>query len=280
VIHTRRRRYKRPRPSAGAVLLFGVVMILAGFSRLAWSESGTGPETLPETAQGSVTSVQDDGSLRISTLNAEVRLAGVLLSSGTQALKPLVDGRVVTVRSSRVDRRGRLVAHVVRDDGVWVQGALVEQGLARVTAHDGDDVTAALLAREVMARHNKVGLWADPAFAVRAATDVVRLDQDKGSFQIVAGYVLGAARRDDVIFLNFGRDFRQDFTVTIPRDSWPHFAAAGVKPLSLNGRFVQIRGWITQSNGPAMEMTHPAAVEVLEEVGEGAAFESDRRRRL
>ena len=123
---------------------------------------------------------------------------------------------------------------------------------------------AALLAREDEARRAKRGLWADDAFAVRAADDMARLEQDAGTFQIVQGRIVSAQRRSNTVYLDFGADYRSDFTVMIPKDALPAFTAAGVKPVKLAGRTVRVRGWVSRFNGPAVEVTGPAGLEILD----------------
>jgi hypothetical protein len=41
------------------------------------------------------------------------------------------------------------------------------------------------------------------------------------------------------------------------------FTTAGIKPQDLTGQKVRVRGWVSQYRGPAMELTTPAALEVL-----------------
>ncbi|TAL00694.1 MAG: thermonuclease family protein [Rhodospirillaceae bacterium] len=244
-----------------------------------------GPETLPETALGAVSVVIDGDTVRIDGVAGDIRLAGILApqtrpghddtaTAATQArdgLAALVAGHEVSVRSLPVttDRDGRVLAHLIRDDGLWLQAELIRRGLARVAVNADTAMFAPdLLALEDEARRAGRGLWSDPAFAVRAAADTSRLFRDAGTFQIVDGHVANASRHGDVIYLDFGdqdqdKDHR-DFAAAIPRASWPQFSTANLKPLTLAGRHVRVRGWITRHHGPAMEITHPAMIEVLE----------------
>ena len=58
------------------------------------------------------------------------------------------------------------------------------------------------------------GLWRQPAFAPRPAD---QLADAVGSFQIVHGRVLRVAPTDHYVYLNFGADWRSDFTVRLRR---------------------------------------------------------------
>ena len=102
---------------------------------------------------------------------------------------------------------------------------------------------------------------ADPAYQVRKPD---HLDADIGTFQIVEGKVLSVKAGRDRTFLNFGPDYRTDFTVTISRRDAKRMTKEGVAPESLAGKTIRIRGWLSRLNGPEMELTHKEQVEVLE----------------
>jgi endonuclease YncB( thermonuclease family) len=170
------------------------------------------------------------------------------------------------------DRYGRHVAHVVTDSGDpaarrWLQAALVEAGHARVAPLPGEThCLAALFAREAVARATRAGLWSNPAYAIRSARETRTLSALTGTFQIVEGWVAstGGTRRE--LFLNFGRDWRWDFTAALDLRRLPDREATIARLKALEGRFVRVRGWIEKRNGPFIEL---AAPEVVEELPEG-----------
>jgi endonuclease YncB( thermonuclease family) len=162
------------------------------------------------------------------------------------------------------DRWGRVVAQAVRaGDGVWLQAALVADGRARVRGHAGARAgLAALLALEAEARAARRGVWAEPFYAVRRPIETPGYVD---TFQIVEGRVVEAAEaRSGRIYLNFGDNWREDFTATIEPADRPLFDAAGLDPLALAGRTIRLRGWIYAFNGPMITLTHPEQVEVVE----------------
>ena len=88
------------------------------------------------------------------------------------------------------DRHGRLLAHLVRDDGLWIQGTLLSQGWARVYSFpDNRWAVDEMLRLERTARAASVGIWNHPFYAVRAHYDLKTLD---GSFQLIEGQVRSA----------------------------------------------------------------------------------------
>jgi hypothetical protein len=66
------------------------------------------------------------------------------------------------------------------------------------------------------------------------------------------------------IYLNFGRRWAQDFTVTILKRHRREFSAAGIDPKFLEGRPIRVRGWIEQRGGPVIEADAPEQIELVE----------------
>ena len=90
------------------------------------------------------------------------------------------------------DRYGRLVAQVERADGVWLQGALLERGLAQVQTRPGETARAdEMLAIERTARAARRGLWAEPAWMAQEAE---RARDSTGRFRVVCGRWCGSRR--------------------------------------------------------------------------------------
>lgn len=192
------------------------------------------------------------------------------------ALERLLDGQEVGWQpgSEVEDRYGRRIVHVyLRPTGrqgpaepVWLQAELVRAGAARVLSHaDNRQDTAALLALEAEARSAQAGLWDEPGQAVRD-THPDALAQDIGSVQLVEGRVVEATRlRSGRVYLNFGADYRTDFTVMISAEDEPVFLAAGLDPVALESYRIRVRGWVEDENGPMIRIDHPERIEILED---------------
>jgi endonuclease YncB( thermonuclease family) len=181
-----------------------------------------------------------------------------------RGLSDLARGETVTlyVATPRLNRYGQVLADVYRADGLWLQGEMLRHGWVRVRTAPATAARATeLLAMEAEARAAGRGLWAEGRFAVRTGDTVAR---DMGSFQIVEDRVKKAARVQNRIYLNFGDDWRRDFTVTMTPRVASALAQDGVQPLALAGRRLRVRGWVDEANGPAIEVTHPAQIEVLD----------------
>jgi endonuclease YncB( thermonuclease family) len=234
-------------------------------------------------AASRVVAVIDGDTMRIDPpVNAadEVRLAGIegvkpplgrpadrpwpLALQAERALAELAQGKDVRLVPAErsLDRYGRLLAQVYLTDGRWLQGELLREGLARVaTGPDSRAEARRMQEVEAEAREARRGLWGSPVYAVASPTTV----RDRvGSFALVEGQIVAARRVKERVYLNFGHDWRDDFTVTIAASALPLFAQVGLDPLALAGQSVRVRGWVERYNGPAIEATHPEQIELLE----------------
>ncbi len=158
---------------------------------------------------------------------------------------------------ARLDRHGRRLAHVF-SGSLWLQRELVARGLAVVAPPlVSRDRALALLRLERQARLSEPGLWTArpevrPVSAERARTVLDR-------FAIVEGRVLSVTRGFRSSFVNFGGDWREDFTIYLKRGR----ISRAFPPASLEGRRVRVRGWVFYSNGPAIDLADPLYLETL-----------------
>ncbi|MEQ8701046.1 MAG: thermonuclease family protein [Bauldia litoralis] len=157
----------------------------------------------------------------------------------------------------RLDRYGRIVAHLWAVPGGWIQGRMLAAGRARVRTRPDDRALARrMLALEDAARQAKRGLWALERFRASSDTAVT-----PGGFRLVEGTVLGVSERWRYAYLNFGRSWRRDFTIVIDRKARQLFRKSGVKLSALKGVRVRVRGWVQERNGPMIEVSHPEQIE-------------------
>ena len=234
-------------------------------------------ETLRPAGDARVVTVLNGATVRFATGDT-ARLAGVdaprmanrndgpwpHAEASRRALAGLVLDRRVRIfhAGRRADRYGRLIVHLFVGTR-WVQGALVSAGHVRVRSYAGNRLRIAeLLAREARARRGGLGLWAYARYAVRTPETVRR---DPESWQIVEGRVRAVAAYRDVTYLNFGANWRTDFTVRIGAAARRLFRAAGIDPKALEGRAIRVRGWVRRRNGPLIVATHPEQIERLQE---------------
>lgn len=278
------------RTSRTACLTATAILAAAAFMPTAMAEEPQERSETTCTLQGgptrSVVRVIDSETVLLDD-HREVRLIGALaprspdLRPGADpwppeekaiaALKALVLGRSVSLATAgrEKDRYGRSFAHLfVEKDGerVWVQGELLAAGNARAYGLPGSyDCMRELLAHEHVARDKGLGLWGNAAYAVRSARAARELLSRRNSYEIVVGAVAKVTTTKSRTYVNFGADWRSDFTAGIETRvlrANPEWAKALA---GLQGKRVEVRGWIQYRNGPYIDIEDPSQVSPAEE---------------
>lgn len=148
-------------------------------------------------------------------------------------------------------------------DGQFVQSLIVEKGLAFAYPSQSHYVVADILYdAEEKAKEAKVGFWADDTWEIKTPETVTDIENQ---FVIVEGAVKKVASRNNVIYLNFGDDWRTDFTIAASSGLRRDFSKAGINVMQLGGQKIRARGWARDYNGAYLEVFHPSQVEILNE---------------
>ena len=229
----------------------------------------------PVAASVRVQRVGTDGVLALADGRA-ARLEGIRLPQGARdqapaifarqavvALDGMAKGHLLTLTAvpPSTDRYDRIRVQAFSANGDWLQASLLRRGLARVEiAPDRNECAAELYAAEAEARERHLGLWSSPAYAVR---DARAMNAAAGTFQIVEGRVLHVGMNDGRVFLDFGEDYRRDFTAIIAPDDRKIFRAMGIDPRDYRGKRLRLRGMVQIYKGPEIEIANPAQIESL-----------------
>jgi endonuclease YncB( thermonuclease family) len=265
------------------LLLYLIAALLAGTAAFAETEI---PEGLAIEGPYRVIEVIDGDTAVIET-GQEVRFVGIqapklplgrpgfeawpLAEEAKAAVGTLLRGRRVFLGfgGRREDRHGRLLAHLFIEDGrhPWVQARLLAEGLARVYGFaDNRALLEEMLVFERAARQAGRGIWADPFYRLLDAQELEARPEDfLGRFEIIEGRILRVALVRGRTYLNFGPDWRRDFTAIVDGATRRLFEDEGLDIGALEGRRVRLRGWLNSLNGPMVKVTHPEQIEVLEE---------------
>jgi endonuclease YncB( thermonuclease family) len=226
-----------------------------------------------------------DGKSFLFSDGREVRLAAVetpLLVPGDEddarvaaaqaakaALETVVLHREATLQTigTSPDRYGRLIAYVfirAPEGNALAQRELLAAGQALVSpAAMTAGCRAYLRDAERAARAAKLGLWGDPYYVVKQADNAADVLAEQGRFAVVGGKVASVRESGGIVYVNFGRRWSQDFTVTILKRNERIFVGAGLTPKALAGRQVEVRGWIEERGGPAIEVARPEQIEIV-----------------
>ena len=185
-------------------------------------------------------------------------------------LKSLLAGsQLLATPGFRADRHGRHVVQLVAVRGgqeavKWVQAEMVRAGHARVwPSRRGTACAAFLLKLEAEARGTKQGLWALKRNEVVEAWATRKLRARENTFQLVEGTVEAVAETKRFTFLNFGKDWRTDFTATISARAAKRFKKDGFSAANLKGKHIRVRGWVRYANGPSISVRMVEQIELL-----------------
>ncbi|WP_210245661.1 MULTISPECIES: thermonuclease family protein [unclassified Tardiphaga] len=227
----------------------------------------TGCRFAPQ-GEGRVAEVIDVRTFRLQD-GREVRLLGIEPADTTDAaaaLAGLIAGRSVTLHgeTDAPDRYGRQPAFAFLDGATpSVQSELLAQGTALASLAVSDkDCAADLTAAEAAARRARVGLWGQ-AGVIKSAESPGDILADVGRFRLVEGRVLSVRTAGGMTYLNFGRNWTQDFAVTISRRMMVTLEGAGISPKSFERRRIRVRGFIERRGGPRIEVVRVGQIEVV-----------------
>lgn len=198
-----------------------------------------------------------------ATLGQTIRLLAVHPSGVPEGLEGFT---VWAPTEAPANRYGDLLGHVVMPDGSWLQETLVMEGKARVMPVYERDPTRLAYLRDIedTAREARVGLWGK-----RPIVCADLADQAFDSFSLVQGLVLDAANVRGTIYLNFGADWRNDFTIKIERAAFntlPEAVQEALKRLTELEKpdiVVEARGWVFYSGGPMINVKTAAQLDIL-----------------
>lgn len=166
------------------------------------------------------------------------------------ALRERVMGKTIQLDfdEEKMDRYGRLLAHVFFSDGSSAAAWLLAQGLAQAAPVAPNFAYLDCYTRaDRAARKSGLGVWSHPHFAARSAEQLSRRD---GGFMLVRGCVRSRASDDayHYVYLSDAFRFRMDQSLAAPQVQ----------------QCLTVRGWVYNSrsySGKEMTVSHQAAVE-------------------
>ncbi len=167
-------------------------------------------------------------------------------------------------KMGRTNRMEQQLAHlVIEKDNIWIQAVMISMGVARVMPTESNpEMSEIMLGLEQKAREKELGVWAkDSPYRLLGPDD---LSQKTGTIQVVEGTVVKAANIKNTLYLNFGTDWKTDFTVRINTDLRRKLSKAGIDPLALQGKRIRVRGYIEEYNGPMITLENIHHLEMVE----------------
>jgi micrococcal nuclease len=129
---------------------------------------------------------------------------------------------------------------------------------------DNRQLTLELIKKENIARQNRKGLWSHPRWNIH--TDVTAIkDSDIGQFNIFEGFIHNIKTVRKKTYINFGANWREDFTVEIPERFYTLFEQSNIDIKTFyTGKKLQVRGVFKPVNGVLVTATHPEQLTILD----------------
>lgn len=264
------------------ILLSGFLLGLAPFAVMA--ENPHAPKYFSEEKVD--VSYVIDGDTFATKQNKRVRLLGIntpeishgagqasqpFAQKAKQRLTDLIGGKQIVLSFSEgrtTDKYGRLLAFVHLENGENINETLVKEGLAHVyTFPDTPFDATPLFTAEQQARDAKIGLWSLPRWQVLNAeniNEIKDIDSRIGTFNLVQGTVKNIKTVKDKTYLNFGDDWRTDFTVEIDKRFLENFLSGNINPeKNYQNKTLLVRGFLKPVNGILVTATHPQQLQII-----------------
>ncbi|MGB1077502.1 MAG: thermonuclease family protein [Bdellovibrionales bacterium] len=164
----------------------------------------------------------------------------------------------------RENRMGHTIIHAVREtDSTWIQASLLANGLARVrTTEFNPQQASKMLEHEENARTKKLGIWGQDSYKVLTSQNA---QEFIGGFRIVEGQIKKVASTKNNIYLNFGDNWKTDFTIGISPKVRRDLSKNNISVMDWAGKKIRIHGWIRSYNGPYIELTHAEQIEFIKD---------------
>ena len=205
-----------------------------------------------------------DGDTIVLDTGTRVRLLGIdapergepYADKSTEDLSGMLRrGKISLDRCAELDKYGRVLA-VVHAGELNVNLRLLQRGLARpmLIPPCGRSVSIMVIEAAAAALKERRGLYAADEFTV---VDHTKTGAVSGRKAVVAGRVRSVFRSKKALYLNFGRDWRTDFTAVIFNSGLERFEALGLEPAEYKGRFVYVLGKVKEYNGPEIIVKWP-----------------------
>lgn len=193
--------------------------------------------------------------------------ASVHFSQSKAALQSLLDTQAVTLDvTGETDRWGVKSVIAAMHDQTDLAIALVQSGAVRVRPLSEDlQRLDKLLMFEDAARREARGLWAHDAYRVRQANNIDDASTAIDAYHLLEGVVRRAASARSRLYLNFGDDYRTDFTISVRNRLTRKWVRDGFDLAGLTDKRLRVRGFVQSVNGPSVELTHIKQVESLDD---------------
>lgn len=224
-------------------------------------------QTLP--ASSIISDISDKLALSLKDSNIHIELPYLYIPKNLNnaAVKKLQELSVNKEFSfhyinNQANRYGNYIAITTGNNGITLSEELLKNGIAFVYFVDNSIDVKPLFAAEGQARKSQIGLWHDNNSTIQNSNNITdSYSKYLNHFIIIEGQVDNIYTSKKNTYLNFGTDWKTDFTVQFENRLLKHFPE--FIPDKLKGKRLRVRGWLESYNGPFMKIFNPANVEII-----------------
>lgn len=181
--------------------------------------------------------------------------------AAAEFLKKALQGKRIRLLpgAEPLDKYDRLLAHAFTEDGINVNGRLLERGLVHASVHPPNTRLAFDYMRlEQEARRARRGIWKLGRYRVKPAR---RANELRRRFQRIKGNV--STVRVSGKYIRLLLDGK--LVVYVARSDAADFVNSGLQLTRLTGRSITVRGWLHTRHGePALQLRHSAQIEAVQ----------------
>ncbi len=161
-------------------------------------------------------------------------------------------------KCTELDKYGRILA-VVHSGDLNINLRLLRLGLARpmLIPPCGRPGAQKVLETAAFALQKRRGLYAIPSFTPVEHSEA---ESQLGKKAVVYGRIRSVFRSKKALHLNFGEDWKTDFSVVIFNSGLARYEALGLDPAAYEGRWVYVLGKIKKYNGPEIIVNWPEQI--------------------
>jgi hypothetical protein len=151
-----------------------------------------------------------------------------------------------------------------------LQFADLQRGNALYAPNQSTGACAGFLRHaETSARKSKLGIWkAGSGSLIYSSSGPRELEKAVGEYVIAHGRIVSLGKTRSTRYLNFGKYWKTDFTVTLKASDEESFNSeivqSGWRVEALAGQVVELRGVVQLKDGPHIALSHPGQLVVLE----------------
>ncbi len=216
-----------------------------------------------------VEKVTEDCRLQQKNGQNSLKLAGIIIpEENKKEACALIDKIIapkneVTAKTGYkwLDRHGYILAQIYNKKDFWVQGELLKNGLALAYPTPDNDIAAEeMFKAEKLAINAKKGYWKNNNI-YQAISLKNNYKQHVSQFLVVVGTVYEVNMRRDKVYINFEKDWKNDFSLLINKDNFRAFKK--MQLTDLKGKKIMVRGWLEDYNGPMIEVRSPLEIRIF-----------------